>query len=224
MVHLENDWDDLLKEEWTKSYYMQLRQQLINEYRNYDIFPSMYDIFNALKKVSYAQTKVLILGQDPYHGEGQAHGFSFSVQPQTRIPPSLNNIFNELNSDIGCQIPNHGCLLQWAEQGVLLLNSVLTVRRNSPNSHKDLGWAFLTDRIVSLLDQRTIPLVFILWGNNARSKKSLITNEKHLIIESPHPSPYSARTGFFGSKPFSRSNDFLQANNISPIDWQIKNV
>ncbi|MDU2829719.1 MAG: uracil-DNA glycosylase [Anaerococcus sp.] len=223
-VRLGNDWDEILKEEWKKDYYLNLRKNLIHEYKNHTIYPSMYDIFNALKKVPYKDVKVVILGQDPYHGQGQAHGFSFSVQKGVKTPPSLLNIYKELHDDLGLYIPNNGNLIKWADQGVLLLNSTLTVRAHQANSHKDIGWSFLTDNIIKLLNDREKPIVFLLWGKFAQSKESLITNKRHLIIKSAHPSPFAAHRGFFGSKPFSKTNDFLLKNNMSPIDWQIENL
>ena len=222
-VQIGNDWDQLLKEEWEKPYYKNLRKFLINEYKHYNIYPDMYDLFNALKYVSYEDTKVVILGQDPYHGRGQAHGFSFSVKEDVPIPPSLLNIYKELNNDLGLFIPDNGDLTKWAKQGVLLLNTVLTVREKSPNSHRGKGWEILTDRIIELLNKRNKPMVFILWGANAKSKERLITNKNHLILKSVHPSPLSAYRGFFGSKVFSRTNEFLRANNMDEIDWQIEN-
>ncbi|MDD7306350.1 MAG: uracil-DNA glycosylase [Peptoniphilaceae bacterium] len=223
-VNIGNDWDEILKDEWNKDYYKKLRRILIHEYQNYEIYPDMYDIFNALKAVSYEDVRVLILGQDPYHGKGQAHGFSFSVRKGVAIPPSLINIYKELHDDLNCYIPNHGNLEKWAKQGVLLLNSTLTVRANRANSHKDIGWTILTDRIIENLNQRKRPIVFILWGSYAQSKSSFITNKNHLVIKSPHPSPLSAYRGFFGSKPFSKTNDFLISNNMKAIDWQIENL
>lgn len=223
-VQIGNDWDEILKDEWKKDYYLQLRKNLISEYKNHTIYPSMYDIFNALKKVPYKDVKVVILGQDPYHGQGQAHGFSFSVQKGIKTPPSLLNIYKELHDDLGLYIPNNGNLIKWANQGVLLLNSTLTVRANQANSHKDIGWTILTDNIIKLLNEREKPIVFLLWGKFAQSKESLITNKRHLIIKSAHPSPFAAHRGFLGSKPFSKTNNFLIKNNISPIDWQIENL
>ncbi|MFR3072044.1 MAG: uracil-DNA glycosylase, partial [Paeniclostridium sp.] len=188
------------------------------------IYPDMYDIFNALKYTSYKDTKVLILGQDPYHGENQAHGLAFSVKPGVRIPPSLLNMYKELHADLGCFIPNNGYLVPWAEQGVLLLNTALTVRAHQANSHKGKGWEVFTDNIIKLLNLRDEPVIFVLWGNNARSKKKLIDTNKHYIIESAHPSPLSASRGFFGSKPFSKTNDILIKLGRAPINWQIPNL
>lgn len=223
-VQIGNDWDDILKEERKKDYYINLRKKLIYEYKNYTVYPNMYDIFNALKKVSYKDVKVVILGQDPYHGQGQAHGFSFSVKKGIKTPPSLQNIYKELHNDLGLYIPNNGNLIKWANQGVLLLNSTLTVRAHQANSHKDLGWSILTDNIIKILNARSKPIVFILWGKFAQSKEELITNDRHLIIKSAHPSPFAAHRGFFGSRPFSKTNEFLQKNNFKPIDWQIENL
>lgn len=223
-VQIGNDWDEILKDEWSKDYYLNLRKNLIHEYKNYTIYPSMYDIFNALKKVPYKDVKVVILGQDPYHGQGQAHGFSFSVQKGVKTPPSLLNIYKEMHDDLGLYIPNNGNLIKWADQGVLLLNSTLTVRAHQANSHKDIGWSILTDNIIKLLNEREKPIVFLLWGKFAQSKENLITNKRHLIIKSAHPSPFAAHRGFFGSKPFSKTNNFLIKNNMNPIDWQIENL
>ena len=220
----KNDWAELLDDELKEQYYQELRKFLISEYSTKQIFPNMYDIFNALHLTSYADTKVVILGQDPYHEPGQAHGLSFSVLPNVPPPPSLMNIFKELHSDLGCFIPNNGCLESWARQGVLLLNTVLTVRAHAANSHRGHGWEMFTDRIIRLLNDHERPLAFILWGNPARRKKGMITNPRHLIIESAHPSPLSASGGFFGSRPFSRANDFLESVGESPINWQIPNI
>lgn len=223
-VNINNSWDDILKEEFEKDYYLNIRNFLIQEYKERTIYPNMYDIFNALKYTPYEDVKVVILGQDPYHGPNQAHGLSFSVKPGVPIPPSLVNIYKELNSDLGCYIPNNGYLKKWADQGVLLLNTSLTVRAGQANSHKGKGWEILTDRIIELLNKREKPIVFILWGNNAISKTKLITSKQHLILKSVHPSPLSAHRGFFGSKPFSQANKFLAEHNESPIDWQIENI
>lgn len=223
MVHLGNDWDEILKEEFSKDYYIKIREILKGEYSQRRIFPPMNDIFNALKYTSFSDTRVVILGQDPYHELGQAHGLSFSVLRGVKIPPSLVNIYKELNSDLGIKIPSHGELTSWAKQGVLLLNATLTVREGMANSHQRIGWSILTDEIIKKLNSSESPIVFILWGANARSKKAFITNKKHLIIESPHPSPLSAHAGFFGSRPFSRANDFLKSNNLEPINWDSVN-
>ena len=224
MKIFKNDWAELLEGELQKPYYQELRKFLIGEYRAKEIFPNMYDIFNALHFTSYADTKVVILGQDPYHEPGQAHGLSFSVLPNVPPPPSLQNIFKELRADLNCTIPNNGCLKYWADQGVLLLNAVLTVRAHAANSHKGKGWEIFTDKIIELLNEHEKPLAFILWGNPARSKKIMITNPRHFIVESAHPSPLSADRGFFGSRPFSKVNNFLTSIGEKPVDWQIPNV
>ena len=224
MVKIRNDWDEVLEGEFEKPYYLELRQFLKNEYETQVIYPDMYDIFNALHFTQYKDVKVVILGQDPYHGPNQAHGLSFSVKPGNKIPPSLLNIYKELQSDLGCFIPNNGYLKKWADQGVLLLNATLTVEGGKANSHQKIGWSIFTDKIISLLNEREDPIVFILWGNNAIKKKSLITNPIHYIIQSVHPSPLSASRGFFGSKPFSKTNNFLIKMNKKPIDWQIENL
>ena len=221
---LKNDWNELLKDEFSKDYYLSLREFLKNEYTTKIIYPDKYDIFNALHYTSYKDVKVVILGQDPYHGPNQAHGLSFSVSPGVKIPPSLLNIYKELNSDLGCYIPNNGYLKKWADQGVLLLNTSLTVRAGEANSHKNKGWEIFTDKIISLINEKTDPVVFLLWGNNDINKKKLITNKQHLILSSTHPSPLSASRGFFGSKPFSKINKFLISVNKAPIDWQIENI
>lgn len=223
MVNLGNDWDIILENEFKKDYYLSIRNFLKSEYATKNIYPSMHDIFNALRYTAYSDTKVIILGQDPYHEVGQAHGLSFSVKRGVKIPPSLVNIYKELNSDIGMAIPCHGELTSWAKQGVLLLNATLTVREGQANSHKDIGWAIFTDEIIKRLDLSDKPMVFILWGANARSKKKYITNKNHLVIESAHPSPLSAYNGFFGSKPFSKANNFLISKGATPIDWNTLN-
>lgn len=221
---ITTDWKNLLKDEFQKDYFIDLTNFLNNEYTNQTIFPKKSDIFSALNFTPYSNVKVVILGQDPYHGPNQSHGLSFSVNPNIKIPPSLRNIFKELNSDLGCYIPNNGYLKKWADQGVLLLNTVLTVRSGEPNSHKSKGWEIFTDKIISLLNEKNEPIVFILWGNPSIKKKSLITNKKHLILSSVHPSPLSASKGFFGSKPFSKTNNFLKSINSILIDWQIDNI
>jgi uracil-DNA glycosylase len=223
MVSLGNDWDTILANEFKKSYYLKIREFLKSEYSTKTIFPPMHDIFNALKYTSFSNTRVVILGQDPYHEIGQAHGLSFSVKRGVKVPPSLVNIYKELNSDIGMKIPNHGELTSWAKQGVLLLNATLTVREGQANSHQKIGWSIFTDEIIKILNTSNKPIVFILWGGNARSKKSFITNKNHLIIESAHPSPLSAYNGFLGSRPFSRANDFLIKNGLEPINWNSVN-
>ena len=221
---LKNDWNELLKDEFSKDYYLSLREFLKNEYTTKIIYPDKYDIFNALHYTSYKDVKVVILGQDPYHGPNQAHGLSFSVSPGVKIPPSLLNIYKELNSDLGCYTPNNENKKKWADQGVLLLNTSLTVRAGEANSHKNKGWEIFTDKIISLINEKTDPVVFLLWGNNAINKKKLITNKQHLILSSAHPSPLSTSRGFFGSKPFSKINKFLVSVNKAPIDWQIENI
>ncbi|WP_296141398.1 uracil-DNA glycosylase [uncultured Anaerococcus sp.] len=223
-VNIGNDWDIILADQWDKIYYQNLRKKLIEEYKNYTIYPDMYDIFNALKSVSYEDVKVVILGQDPYHGPGQAHGYAFSVKKGVKTPPSLVNIYKEMHEDINTYIPNNGNLEKWANQGVLLLNTSLTVRAHEANSHQKIGWEILTDNIIKKLNDRQKPIVFILWGRNAQSKEKLITNTNHLIIKSTHPSPLSANRGFFGSKPFSKTNNFLKSIGQEPIDWQIENL
>ena len=224
MVNIGNDWDSILKEDFDSDTYASLRAFLRNEYSSHTIYPNMYDIFNALKYTAYSDVKVVIIGQDPYHGEGQAHGLSFSVKPGVPAPPSLVNIFKELYSDLGIAPPNHGCLEKWARQGVLLLNAVLTVRASHPNSHKGKGWEAVTDSIIKHLNDRDEPMVFMLWGANAGAKRALITNPKHLVLRAAHPSPLSAYNGFFGCKHFSKTNEILIANNEQPIDWQINNL
>lgn len=224
MKILKNDWQNLLEDEFEKDYYLKLRKFLIDEYNSKTIYPNMYDIFNALHYTEYKDVKVVILGQDPYHGPNQAHGLSFSVKPGVPAPPSLINIYKELNSDLGCYIPNNGYLKKWADQGVMLLNTVLTVRAGEANSHKNMGWEHFTDKIISLLNEREDPIVFILWGSNAQSKLKIITNPKHYIIKSVHPSPLSSHRGFFGSKPFSKTNEFLSSIDKKSIDWQIENI
>lgn len=221
---LKNNWKYVLNEEFEKDYYKNLRSFLVTEYKTKIIYPNMYDIFNALHYTDYDNVKVVILGQDPYHGPNQAHGLSFSVKPGVKAPPSLMNIYKELHTDLGCYIPNNGYLKKWADQGVLLLNTVLTVRQGEANSHKNKGWEHFTDAVINAINKREKPVVFILWGNNAISKKKLITNPIHKIIQSVHPSPLSANRGFFGSKPFSQANDFLQSIGQEPIDWQIENI
>ncbi len=219
-----NDWDFLLNDEYKKDYFIKLKEFIINEYNSKTIYPKMSEIFNAFTKTSYDKVKVVILGQDPYHGENEAEGLSFSVKIGIQKPPSLINIFSELKNDLGINPPNHGSLVSWAEQGVLLLNSTLTVVKDTPRSHFGCGWEIFTDEVIKKINLKESPVVFILWGSDARSKRKLITNKKHLIIESAHPSPLSAYRGFFGSKPFSKTNEFLIKNNIKPIDWKIKDI
>ena len=221
---LKNDWADLLNDEFQKEYYLKLRQFLLSEYHTKTVYPDMYDIFNALHYTAYKDVKAVILGQDPYHGPKQAHGLSFSVQPGVRIPPSLQNIYQELHDDLGCFIPNNGYLKSWADQGVLLLNASLTVVAGQANSHSKIGWQQFTDKVIQVLNDREDPVIFILWGGNARSKKKYITHPWHYIIESAHPSPLSAHNGFFGSKPFSKCNAILRELGKEEINWQIENI
>lgn len=222
MVNIGNEWDSLLKDEFEKDYYKKLRCFLANEYASKTIYPNMYDIFNALKYTSYSDVKAVILGQDPYHGEGQAHGLCFSVKKGVQPPPSLKNIYKEINSELGTPIPSHGELTSWAKQGILLLNTVLTVRSGEANSHKGKGWETFTDKIIELLNLRETPIVFLLWGANARNKSALLTNPKHKILTCAHPSPLSAYNGFFGCGHFKECNDFLIANGMTEIDWTIE--
>lgn len=221
---LGNDWDDVLKDEFEKDYYQELRSFLDKEYKEKIIYPLPQDIYNALRLTPYKDVKVVILGQDPYHEERQAHGLAFSVNKGIQIPPSLENIYKELNADLGCKIPNNGYLVKWAKQGVLLLNAVLTVEAHKANSHKGKGWEELTNKIIECINKKDEAVVYILWGRNARDKKVLINNPKHLVLESAHPSPLSAYNGFFGSKPFSKTNTFLRNNGIKEIDWQIEDI
>lgn len=221
MVNIGNEWDTLLADEFKKEYYLKLRQFLISEYNSRTIYPPMNDIFNALKATSYSDVKAVILGQDPYHGAGQAHGMCFSVKKGTPPPPSLQNIFKEIHDELGLPIPAHGELTAWAQNGVLLLNTVLTVRDGQANSHRGQGWEILTDRIIELLNGRETPIVFLLWGGNARAKAKLITNPKHLVLQCAHPSPLSAYNGFFGCGHFVKANEFLESRGIEPIDWRI---
>lgn len=218
---INNDWDEVLSSVWNSPGFKKFMSIIDKKYSETTCFPEYNDIFNALKLTPYSKVKVVILGQDPYHGTGEAHGLSFSVKDDIKKPPSLKNIFKELHDDLDYPEPKSGNLEKWAKEGVLLLNSVLTVEKDKAASHKDLGWEILTDHIIKLLNMKETPIVFILWGNFAKKKKVYITNKKHLIIESPHPSPFSAYTGFFGSKPFSKTNNFLIKNNIEPIDFNL---
>jgi len=220
-IHFKNDWELPIQQELNQDYYKKLRHFLIKEYQSNLVYPPMEDIFNAFQYTSYADTKVCIIGQDPYHGPEQAHGFSFSVKPGVPIPPSLLNIYKELNADLGYAIPNHGCLKKWARQGVLLLNAVLTVRGGQAASHRNIGWETFTNKMIETLNQREEPVIFILWGRDAQNKIPLITNPQHPIIKSPHPSPLSAHRGFFGSRPFSKANALLESRGAKPIDWEI---
>lgn len=221
MMHIGNEWDALLADEIQKDYYLRLREFLKQEYSTHTIYPPMNDIFNALRRTSYSSVKAVILGQDPYHGAGQAHGMCFSVKKGTPPPPSLQNIFKELHDDLGIDPPGHGELTGWADRGVLLLNTVLTVREGAANSHKGKGWEQFTDRVIQLLNQREQPMVFLLWGGNARAKAGLITNHNHLVLQCAHPSPLSAYNGFFGCRHFSKTNEFLKQRGIEPIDWRL---
>ena len=216
-----NKWDELLNEEYNKDYFKNLMQFIKEEYKNKVIYPKQNEVFNAFRYTNYDDVKVVILGQDPYHGPNQAEGLSFSVSNEVLKPPSLQNIFKELESDLGIPFPEHNSLKPWAREGVLLLNAVLTVEQQKPTSHKEKGWEIFTDEIIKIINKKESPVVFILWGNYARNKKKLITNQNHYIIESPHPSPFSAYNGFFGSKPFSKTNNFLKKHNIKEINWKI---
>lgn len=218
---LKNDWAPLLEEEFSKPYYLQLREFLKQEYKHYRIYPDMYDIFNALHYTAFADVKVVILGQDPYHGPNQAHGLSFSVKPGVPLPPSLKNIFLELQADLGCTPPSFGYLVPWTKQGVLLLNTVLTVREGQAHSHQGKGWEIFTDRVIEILNRKSNPVVYILWGSAAQVKQQLIDTNKHFIIKAPHPSPLSAHRGFFGSKPFSKTNSILKTIGQTEINWQL---
>ena len=217
-----NDWDIELKEILESEYFKKLIEIIEEEYKTKTIFPLKENIFNSLKLTQYKDVKVVIVGQDPYHGEGEAHGLSFSVQEPAKLPPSLKNIYKELKEDLNIEPSTSGDLTKWAKEGVLLLNSTLTVVKDIPNSHSKIGWDKFTDYIIKVINKKEEPVVFILWGNFARTKKDLITNPNHMIIESAHPSPFSARNGFFGSKPFSKTNEFLKKNNLKEIDWKVK--
>lgn len=221
MVKLGNSWDEILSDLFLDERYLKIREFLKKEYSEHTIYPNMHDIFRCFKETDYNDVKAVILGQDPYHEIGQAQGMSFSVPDGVTFPPSLKNIFKELYDDLGIIPPQSGNLIKWAERGVLLLNTVLTVREGSPNSHKDCGWQWFTDEVIKKLSSREKPIVFILWGNNAKAKKELIDTSRHFIIESTHPSPFSCRYGFFGSKPFSKTNDRLKTVNVEPINWNL---
>jgi uracil-DNA glycosylase len=216
-----NSWDIYLKEEFNKDYFKEILKQVEKEYKEKTCYPPKNEIFNAFRYTTYENLKVVIIGQDPYHGENQAEGLSFSVKNTVSRPPSLQNIFKELESDLGIKVSNNNSLIPWAKEGVLLLNAVLTVEEKKPASHQMIGWETFTDEVIKVIDKKEEPVVFILWGNFARNKKKLITNPNHFIIESPHPSPFSAYNGFFGSKPFSKTNKFLESKQIKPINWQI---
>lgn len=224
MAAISNDWLEPLKPEFSKEYYKNLYKKVVDEYKNHVIFPPSDDIFNAFALTPLSEVKVVILGQDPYHNVGQAHGLCFSVKPDVDIPPSLVNIYKELQDDLGCYIPNNGYLVKWAKQGVLMLNTVLTVRAHQANSHRGIGWEEFTNAAIKILNEQDRPIVYILWGSPAQKKKTMLNNPKHLILEAPHPSPLSAYRGFFGSKPFSKTNAFLEQNGLKTIDWQIENV
>ena len=224
MGMIENDWLPALSPEFKKPYYRSLFQFVKTEYNTTVVFPPADDIFNAFHLTPLSQVKVVIIGQDPYHEPGQAHGLCFSVKPGVDIPPSLENIYKELQDDLGCYIPNNGYLVKWAEQGVLMLNTVLTVRAHRANSHQGHGWEQFTDAAIMALNEQNRPIVFILWGKPAQTKQAMLNNPNHLILKAPHPSPLSAYRGFFGSKPFSKTNAFLQAHGVEPIDWQIENL
>lgn len=224
MVDFGNDWNEVLNGEFEKDYYLALRKFLIQEYKTRRIFPHINNIFNAQKTTSYEKTSVVILGQDPYHEINQAHGLAFSVQPGCKIPPSLVNIFKELHTELNTYIPNNGCLTHWANQGVLLLNTVLTVREGEANSHKNKGWEIYTDQVIKKLNEKSSPVIFILWGNNAKSKEGLIDTSRHYVLKSNHPSPLSASRGFFGCNHFIKTNEILKALGKPPIDWQIENI
>ena len=223
MVNIGNEWDELLADQFRSEYYKKLRAFLVGEYRNYNVYPPADCIFNALKYTPYSKVKAVLLGQDPYHGAGQAHGLCFSVKKDVEIPPSLVNIYQELHDDLGCYIPDNGYLEKWARQGVLMLNTVLTVRAHQANSHRGIGWEQFTDAAIRILNEQDRPIVFLLWGRPAQMKKSMLNNPKHLILEAPHPSPLSAYRGFFGCRHFSKTNEFLIQNGLEPIDWQIEN-
>lgn len=224
MSAISNDWLGPLTKEFREPYYKKLYETVVNEYNTHQIFPPSDDIFNAFNYTPLGNVKVVIIGQDPYHNVGQAHGLCFSVKPEVDIPPSLVNIYKELQDDIGCFIPDNGYLKKWADQGVLMLNSVLTVRAHQANSHKGIGWEKFTDAAISILNQQDRPIVYMLWGKPAQDKAAKVDNPKHLLLKAPHPSPLSAFRGFFGCKHFSRCNQFLQENGMEPIDWQIENV
>ncbi|MDE5748758.1 MAG: uracil-DNA glycosylase [Acetatifactor sp.] len=224
MAMINNDWLTEMEPEFRKPYYAKLFQFVKDEYNSTQVFPPADDIFNAFHLTPLSQVKVVILGQDPYHNVGQAHGLCFSVRPEVDIPPSLVNIYKELHDDLGCRIPNNGYLVKWAEQGVLMLNTVLTVRAHMANSHRGKGWEEFTDAAIAALNKQDRPIVFILWGRPAQTKERMLHNPNHLILKAPHPSPLSAYNGFFGSKPFSQTNRFLEEHGVAPIDWQIEDV
>ena len=222
MAAIANDWLEPLKPEFSKPYYAALYKKVRSEYTRYLVYPPAEDLFNAFAYTPLSSVKAVILGQDPYHGDGQAHGLCFSVRPGVEIPPSLVNIYQELHDDLGCRIPDNGCLVKWAEQGVLLLNTVLTVRAHVPMSHRGIGWEQFTDAAIRILNEQDRPIVFILWGKSAQAKAQMLDNPMHLVLQAPHPSPLSAYRGFFGSRPFSKTNAFLTEHGVPPIDWQIE--
>lgn len=224
MAAISNDWMEPLSLEFKKPYYKELYQKVAEEYNTTKVFPAPDDIFTAFHLTPLKDVKVVIIGQDPYHNDGQAHGLCFSVKPEVEIPPSLVNIYKELEDDLGCTVPNNGYLVKWAKQGVLLLNTVLTVRAHQANSHRGIGWEKFTDAVIEAVNKEDRPIVFLLWGRPAQMKKAMLNNPKHLILEAPHPSPLSAYRGFFGCKHFSQTNAFLEKNNLEPIDWQIENI
>ncbi|MCP1102615.1 uracil-DNA glycosylase [Aequitasia blattaphilus] len=221
MAGIENDWKEVLQGEFKKDYYRELYSKVVDAYSKYKVFPKKEDLFNAFAYTPFEKVKVVILGQDPYHNDGQAHGLCFSVQKGVAVPPSLVNIYKELEDDLGCPIPNHGNLTKWTNQGVLLLNTVLTVKAHMANSHRGIGWEQFTDAAIQALNEVNRPIVFILWGGPAGKKASMLTNPNHLVLKAPHPSPLSSYRGFFGSKPFSKTNEFLHSRGEEPIDWQI---
>lgn len=224
MGAIQNDWLEPLTPEFKKPYYAALYKKIKEEYSTQQIFPPAEEIFTAFELTPLSEVKVVIIGQDPYHGEGQAHGLCFSVKPDIETPPSLVNIYKELSTDLSCYIPNNGYLTKWAKQGVLLLNTVLTVRAHQANSHRGIGWEQFTDAAIRILNEQDRPIVYLLWGKPAQMKKSMLNNPKHLILEAPHPSPLSAYRGFFGCQHFSKTNKFLIENGLTPIDWQIENL
>ncbi|MCI9650743.1 MAG: uracil-DNA glycosylase [Lachnospiraceae bacterium] len=224
MGMIENDWLAELGTEFHKPYYKTLYEFVKTEYDTRQVFPPAEDIFNAFHLTPLSEVKVVIIGQDPYHNVGQAHGLCFSVKPDVNIPPSLVNIYKELHDDLGCYVPNNGYLVKWAQQGILMLNTVLTVRAHQANSHRGKGWEEFTDAAIRALNKQDRPIVFILWGRPAQAKEKMLDNPKHLILKAAHPSPYSANSGFFGSRPFSQTNRFLEKNGLEPIDWQIENA
>ena len=224
MAAISNDWLEILNQEFKKPYYKELYQKVLEEYNTRKIFPPSDEIFNAFHLTPLSEVKVVILGQDPYHNDGQAHGLSFSVKPEVDIPPSLGNIYQELQTDCGCKIPNNGYLVKWAKQGVLMLNTVLTVRAHEANSHRGIGWEQFTDAAIRAVNEQDRPIVYMLWGRPAQEKRKMITNPNHLVLTAPHPSPLSAYRGFFGCRHFSQANDFLISGGLEPIDWQIEDV